>query len=295
MNEAKPAGPLADLSPQQRLERAREAGDTLMRLHGPRELHAAVLALILPPGSQRARRAWRAETEAGTRAATLREHVLNLPAAARLPWLETLACRARDQSLDSRQALLAATRRVMAARGVVRPIDRLHWLALRQWLGEGTAAQHRAAAAEDLSRLPQGEVSAIAAYSAFLSRLVPVDASATPPGADAAPPADPLPTPGQAWYATVMTPWRPHADVPPCHPPDTDGLVHALRELQTMAWMQRPMLARRWVTSAHQHATEGAPGRLDATAADALRLSCTLLDSPLPPELAQHFGSAASP
>ena len=62
--------------------------------------------------------------------------------------------------------------------------------------------------------------------------------------------------------------------------------------------MQRPMLARRWVTAAQQHSTERADhrletGRLDAGAADALRLMCTLLDSPLPPELAQHYGADA--
>ena len=304
-----PAAP-AEPTPQQRLELARAAGDALLRLRGPNELHAAVLALLLPAGSHRARRAWRAETDAQPGAAALREQLLHLPENARLPWLETLVSRLRDHSLDTRQALLAATRRVMAARGVVRPIDRLHWLAMRQWLGEGTAAQRHAAASEDLSRLPQGEVSAIAAYTAFLSRLVPVDVTDTPrEAADAAPfdatatvvlsPAPPrspaAASAGPAWYDAVMTPWRAHANVPPCQPPDTDGLVHALHELQAMAWMQRPMLVRRWVTAAHEHAAASASGRLENSAADALRLSCTLLDSPLPPELAQHFGGSITP
>jgi hypothetical protein len=50
--------------------------------------------------------------------------------------------------------------------------------------------------------------------------------------------------------------------------------------------MQRPALMRGWVTAAVQHSRHG---RLADTAADALRLSCALLDSPLPPELARHY------
>jgi hypothetical protein len=268
---------------RRRLEREREAADQLARLNGALELQAAVLALLLPLGSHRAVRAWRAETAALPNIAAVREHVSHLPGAARLPWLETLVSRLRDQPLDVRQTLLEATRRVMGARGAVRPIDRLHWLAMRQWLGEGSAAGSRAPAEAELSRLPQAEVSAIASYSAFLARIVPVEATA-----EAAAPIDAATVaPGIAWYDTVMAPWQQHATVPPCVAPDTDGLVHALQQLQALPWMQRPVLARGWVSAAQQHSRYG---RLGDAAADALRLSCTLLDSPLPPELARHFG-----
>jgi hypothetical protein len=268
---------------RRRLEREREAADQLSRLHGALELQAAVLALLLPAGSQRAVRAWRAETAALPNIAAVRDQVSHLPGTARLPWLEALVSRLRDQPLDARQTLLEATRRVMAARGAVRPIDRLHWLAMRQWLGEGSAAESRAPAEAELSRLPQADVSAIASYSAFLARIVPIDT------ADAAEPADAAAVPpGIAWYDTVMAPWQPHASVAPCVAPDTDGLVHALQQLQVLPWMQRPVLARGWVSAAQQHSRHG---RLGDGAADALRLSCTLLDSPLPPELARHFGA----
>ena len=173
----------------------------------------------------------------------------------------------------------------MSARGVVRPIDRLHWLAMRQRLGSPSGAGLRTATSVDLSRLPQADVSAIAMYSAFLSRVVPVDAATPPEAAD-----PPVPAAGVAWYDTVMAPWRVNAAIPPCQPPDTDGLVHALQELQALPWMQRPMLARGWVTAALQHSRHG---RLGHDAADALRLSCALLDSPLPPELARHYGVTA--
>jgi len=251
----------------------------LDRLNGPQELHAAVLALLLPPGSRRAGRAWKAECETMSGATQIREWVGELSGPARLPLFEVLVSRMRGQPLAERQGLLEATRRVMGARGIQRPIDRLHWLAMRQRLGESTAAETRAPATSDLSQLPQSDVSAIAAFSAFLARMVPTEAAELE---DAAPTEA-----GLAWYATVMAPWEKRASVPPCAPPDTGSLVNALQNLQSVAWMQRPTLVRDWVAAASQHSTHG---QLADTAADALRLSCSLLDSPLPPELARHYG-----
>ena len=285
-------------------EREAAAADHLSRVHGALGLHAAVLALLLPTGSRRAVRAWRAETAATPDAAALRAHIDELSPAARLPWLDVLLLRMRGQALAARQALLESTRRVMAARGVVRPLDRLHWLLMRQRLGEASAATVHAAAQADLSRLPPGDVLAVARYTAFLSRMVPVevDAEARPevaapsqadePADEAArklaPEAGAAPA-GLAWYATVMARWERHTPIPPCEPPDTDGLVHALQELQALAWMQRPVLARDWVTAALKHSPRG---RFTDASADALRLSCALLDSPLPPELERHFQAA---
>jgi len=266
-------------------ERGRAAADHLSRVNGALGLHAAVLALLLPVGSRRAARAWQVETEAMPGAAALREHVGCLPPAARLPWLDVLLLRLRGQPLATRQAVLESTRRVMAARGTVRPIDRLHWLLMRQRLGEASATSTHSAARTELSQLPPGDVLAVARYSAFLSRMVPVDTHEDAGSLVASL----APTAGAAWYATVMARWSRHAAIPPCEPPDTDGLVHALQELQALAWMQRPVLARDWLTAALQHSRHG---RLTDTAADALRLSCALLESPLPPELEQHYVDA---
>jgi hypothetical protein len=270
---------------RERVERELAAADYLARLHGTEGLHAATLALLIPAGSKRALRAWQAETLDLANAGKALDHVSQLAANARLPWFETLVSRMGDQPLASRQALLESTRRLMAARGSVRPIDRLLWLDMRQRLGGPTPAAVRTAAVDDLTHLPQGEVTAIAKYTAFLSRMVPVDA------AEATPPAE-GPTRGEAWYDAVMDPWRPHADVEPCHPPDSDGLVQALLELQAMAWMQRPMLVRGWVVAAREHSTHH---RFTDAAADALRLTCSLLDSPLAPELARHYGHPPQP
>jgi len=260
----------------------REAAAQLDRLNGTHELRAAVLALLLPTGSKRAARAWQIECESFEHAASIREWVAQLSGAARLPSFERLVTRMRAQPLSERQSLLEATRRVMGARGIQRPIDRLHWLAMRQRLGEGNAADTRAAATSDLSQLPHSDVLAIAAYSAFLARMVPAEATEL----DDTAPTDA----GLAWYASVMAPWEQRAVVPPCEPPDSAGLVHALQELQLVAWMQRPALVRGWVTAAVRYSRYG---RLADGAADALRLSCSLLDSPLPPELGRHYGEVS--
>ncbi len=267
---------------QQRLAAERTAIDRLARVNGALELQAAVLALLLPRGSQRALRAWQIETTGAPEAEAVRGQIDALSGQSRLPMFEQLVSRLRAQPLETRQTLLESTRRVMSARGVLRPIDRLHWLAMRQRLG--SSATTRAAATAEMSRLPQADVSAIAMFSAFLSRLVPVDAGETVATAEAGGTA-----PGVVWYDAVMAPWQDRTDVPACSPPDTDGLVHALHELQAMAWMQRPVLVRGWVVAARQGSRYG---RLNDTAADALRLSCTLLDSPLPPELARHYGES---
>ena len=269
-------------------ERARVAADQLSRVNGPLELHVAVLALLLPPGGERAAHAWQIECASVPRAQALRDIVAGLPGAARLPWFETLLARLRSQPFAARMSLLEAARRLMAARGNVRPIDRLHWLAMRQLLGDAAGASAPARAATSMSQLPQADVLAIAAFCAFLSRMVPVaktEALAAPAEAPAA--ADP----GAAWYDSVMAPWAHRAEAPPLTPPDTDGIVHALHALQALTWMQRPVLARGWVSAAQQHSRDG---RLSQSAADALRLSCTLLDSPLPPELARYYSASTS-
>lgn len=282
--------PARPLDRQHRLDAERAAIERLARVNGALELQAAVLALLLPPGSKRAARAWEIETDGTPNADALRTHVNQLSAPARLPQFEALVSRMRAQPLGERQNLLESTRRVMGARGMVRPIDRLHWLAMRQRLGGPAGTGARGAAAADLSRLPQADVAAIAMVSAYLSRLVPVDAAGLPPAEGAGAGGVAGTNAGAAWYETAMAAWRANAVIPPCEPPDSDGLVHALQAVQALPWMQRPMLARAWVAAALQHSRHG---RLGDTAADALRLSCVLLDSPLPPELARHYGATA--
>lgn len=249
-----------------------EAADRLTRVHGAKELQAAVLALLLPAGSKRALRAWQLETAGTPNAESLREHVATLSGAARLPWLEELVSRTAVQPMADRQALLHATRRVMGARGVARPIDRLHWLTMRRGLGEVAPLAARPEANVEVAEWLESDVLSVACYTGFLSRMVPgseVDSEQ-----------------GRAWYDAVMSTWQPFADIPDWQPPNAEAMVDALTKMQTLSWMQRPVIVRTWLTTA---LTLSRGLRLSNLSADALRLSCTLLDSPVPPELARHY------
>jgi len=258
-------------------ESSAEAADFLSRVQGSGELIAAILGLLLPTASLRSLQAWETETQAIGNAADVLAQVTSLLPNARLPWFERLLKRMRRHTVEQRQGLLESTRRLMSARGSLRPIDRLHWLAMRQRLGEATPASTRQAASTGLSQMPEIELHAVAVYTAFLSRMVPLELDASPSDAERAA--------GPDWYLAVMNEWPQH-EVPALELPGGDALVHALQQLQGMAWMQRPVLVRNWVDTA---LARRAHGRLRDSAADALRLSCGLLDSPLPPELARHY------
>jgi Zn-dependent protease with chaperone function len=245
----------------------REAMDRLARINGPGELKAAILALLLTPGSQRERRAWRDETRGLSTADAVRGEVKKLGPAVRLPWLDVLLARVSRAPVGDRQALVEAARRVMAADGQVRPIDRLHWLAMRHRLGEAQPIKPSPNAASDMKQLSLHALREVARVTAFLARMVPDGGAAS----------------GQTWYRAVLGPWLVGPSLPEPEAPDADGLVHALYEVQAIPWMLKPVLVRAWLESALQH------GRLEDEAADALRLIGQMLDCPMPPELARHY------
>ncbi len=277
----------SDLGPH---EPAAEPGSTerLRQANGPAELRSALLALLLPKGSHRAQASWLKEIEPTSYAMQLLAEAKALNGASRLPWFELLLVRMAGQPRAARQALLESARRVMAARGAVQPIDTLHYLAMRRGLGKKTRAPNPAGGGLGFSLPPESEVRAIGRYSAFLSRLIPVGSTDGSAGAE--------------WYASVMQRWGRRADMPQQLPlPDTDGVVHALHQVAALPMMQRPVLVRDWVSAALRHSAPqgGAPpgngnglsagSGLSDLSADALRLSATLLDTPLPPELARHY------
>ena len=253
-----------------------EAAHRFAWLQGPLELRAATLALLVPRGSRRGARAWQAETQDTPQAQALFDVAAKLSGAARLPWFEALLMRVAIQPVAVRNELLQATRRVMAARGVARPIDRLHWLTMRRSLGDVGSLAARPEASVEVAEWLESDVQAVASYSAFLARMVP--------GADADDPAN------KGWYDQVMVTWQPYADVPEWQPPDAEGMIDALGRLQTLSWMQRPVVIRNWVTTALKISPQT---QLTDLSADALRLSCGLLDSPQPQDLASHYVSLA--
>jgi len=248
----------------------RDALARLSRLHGPGELTAAVLALVAVPADAASADMWAAQTASIPTAAAIRDDIGCLPGNLRLPVFELLLAHMRLLPKADRRTLLHATRRVMAAHSPQRPIDRLHWLLMRRRLGDHAPLAASPRAQNDLAQLAPHTLGQIARVSAYLSRMVPDGEHAT----------------GRAWYTRVMTALMPADAVPPCDPPDGDGLAHALDEVEALPWMLRPVLMRAWVDAA---LAAGQRARLPGSGADALRLTAGLLDSPLPPELARHY------
>lgn len=246
-----------------------ESLSRLSGVHGSRELSAVILALIMAAGSEASHAAWARETEGLPEAEALSKDACALGEAARLPCLEALLKRMGSLPRSDRRTLLEATRRVMAAHQPMRPLDRLHWLAMRRHFGD-LAPTSMPQKEKDPAQLPPESVPHVAHVTAYLSRLVP--------GLDAAA--------ARTWYAQAMGRLVPPGMIAPHQPPDGEGLVHALQEVECLPWMTRPVLVRAWVAAAIAMCPHGC---LPAEAADALRLAAGLLDSPLPPELARHY------
>lgn len=261
----RPAAPSAD--------EEREALDRLDRVQGPGGMKAALLALLLVADQPGRLRAWREETILVLDAETIGTDVSRLTPRTRLPLFELLLARLGGTPLKERQQLLRSARRILTAAQPGLPIDRLMWLAMRRHFGENPLAMVHAPADADIGNLPGPDMLNVAHFTAHLARMVPSDE----------------PDAGQRWYEAVLGRWMPPRAVPSWHKPDVDALVHALIGLQGLSWMQRPQLIRAWVGEALP------PGRgpLPPTAADALRLSCLLLDSPMPPELARQYDEVA--
>lgn len=267
--------------------------ERLQSLQGSLDRAAVVLALLLTPGSARERQAWEEELGGLPAAAALLEQVQCLPTASWLPLLERLLSLAAEDPLPSRDALLRSLRRVMAADGRIRPIDRLAWLLVRRRL-MGQPPPHRGGARDSnqLIGLPLAMRQALASVTAYLARLVPLSDPAAKVGVA-----------GATWYRRVVEQiWGSAPNPPACRPPDADELGRALHLLEELAWMRRPLLVRIWVEAALPEwaGLHDAGERL--CAAQALRMACGLLDTPLPPALARLFieppllrGSAQTP
>jgi hypothetical protein len=246
----------------------RDAMARLERVRSPGGMKAALLALLLAPQHPARVRAWREETILVDDAEAIRADVERLGGPSRLPLFELLLARLGGTPLPERQGLLRSARRVLTAPG--HPLDRLLWLAMRRHFGEHPAGRVQAPADAEISRFPASDMVHIAHFTAHLARMVPDEDAQE----------------GRRWYDAVMTRWMKPTEIPPWQRPDVDALVQALNALQAMSWMQRPQLVRAWVLCAYP---PGRPGPLPQVAADALRLSCLLMDSPMPVELARQY------
>lgn len=270
--EAVPAARRHDATQQESLhspvQREREALERIARWQGPGERRAAVLGLLVKPDDPREWLAWQAETAGLAVAAAVRAELQQLTRATRLPVWEALLRRSAGAALAERRALVEAARRIMKADGQVSPLDRLRWLVMRHLLSAARPRPPVPARDNDIAHLAKDVTTA----TAFLARIVDIEARAAgaPPG----------------WYLEVMQGLWPPQPLPPWAVPDTDAVVHAWARLSRLSAMQRPVLVKAWVAAAVKQA--GAP-HLAAETADALRLAAVLLDSPLPPALADQY------
>jgi hypothetical protein len=256
-----------------------EAVQRLRSLDGPLSWRAALLALMVVPDSALDRQAWCALVDnlPPPHSARLFDDIAQLPNSQRLPWFEHFARLLAPGPVAQRHELIGAARSLLTADGLVSSMDQLRWIALRHLLA-GSAVAPPVVAATEFETLDRQQVLAICVYCGFLSTLVPTpEIHFDPTGYGSV---------SQDWYDSVTAPWIDHTDVPARQGHDIDAALRALRELQAMPWLLRPMLVRSWFDGARA-LTDGPA--LHAGAADALRLSCVLLDSPVPPELGQQY------
>lgn len=260
----------------------RDGMQRLQALHQPAQWQAATLALMLTPSSRRERAAWFDEVSDVIDAQRLLDDVLALPHSHRLPWFEAWTRRLAPGPVEQRHALIDAARRVMTADGMVSQFDQLRWVALRHLLA-GTAVAAPAAAETELDILDDAQALKVCVYSAFLSQMVPApELTLDLTGYDSI---------SQAWYDAVTAAWCEGLDLPARDSHDIDAALRALRVLQALPWLQRPLLVRGWFDAARA-LTDGSA--LHPVAADALRLTCVLLDSPVPPGLAGQYSEVDS-
>ncbi|MCC7455333.1 MAG: hypothetical protein IT390_00105 [Nitrospira sp.] len=247
------------------------------QVNGPGQLHAAVLALLVTPGRAREMAVWRDECRQIVGAKELRNELMQIDEAERMPWLEHYVARVALGPLDKRQQLLRAVRRLIAADGRALALDRLRWLAIRHALGDVRALAGPGAADVELDGLATDTARQIGRFTAFLSRIVPmpeIDLDVVS-GAQAS---------GERWWREVMQTWPDAGATRDL--PDANALVAALHDVQALPWMLRPVLVRRWADAA---VALSPAGRLGAPAAEALRIAARLLECPLPPPVAACF------
>ena len=255
----------------------REPLSRLAALTEPLAWQCATLALMVTTRSQHERVVWIEFARDLPDALRLFDDIATLPVHRRLPWFEHFARRLAPGPVAARQEVVIAARRMMTADGMVTRMDQLRWVALRHLLA-GSAVSPPEAARDDLDVLDAELAHCVCVFSAFLSHLVPApDLTLDLSGHQLV---------GQTWYDIVTAPWHDRLTVPLRSGHDIDASLRALRALQAMPWLLRPVLVRRWYDAARE-LTDGQA--LHAEAADALRLAGTLLDCPVPPELGRQF------
>ena len=255
----------------------RERLARLQALDEPLQWQMAVLAHLLSRNNALELAVWHESARGLLGAEALLDDILELPHSHRLPWFEHFARLLAPGPVEPRHALIGSARRLMVIDGMVTPAEQLQWVALRHLLA-GSAVAPPTGAHADLADLENAQAHPVCVFSGFLSHLLPApEVTLDLEGHEPV---------GQAWYDSVTALWEGRFETPPRERQDIDASLRALRELQALPWLLRPVLVRRWFDAARV-LTDGP--QLHPAAADALRLTCTLLDSPVPPELGRQY------
>ncbi len=230
----------------------------------PEDLAAAVLSFLVRRDSAPELGAWQAAVPSGPARDAVRQSVWQLPEQARLPWLERLLTRCAAIEPSEKAALRGHAHAIVAANRQVTPIELLTCLLIDHLLGLTPVVLTR-----EVQRRTLADLGASAqTFTALLAGMVD--------------------TPQRQAWADAVTNQLGLADTLPRGPFDLASVTQALRQLHGLSAMARPVLVKAWV----QHATAG--GRtLGAELADALRILCLLIDTPLPPALVAWYGQAA--
>jgi hypothetical protein len=259
----------------------------LLRLQDRQQIRAAVLALILTPGSHLEHQCWSEETAQVATALSLHRQTTQLSPMSRIPVLEALLKQVASEPAQSRSQFRLSARRIMCADGLVGPLDRLHWLLIRHLTYADdqphtfTDIPSRLPHQEDVVKLDMHQKKAWSEWTAYLARMVPRPEAASS-SIEAGVHAE-----GMAWYARVTARIWPQGDAPAFHAPDGDQLVNALFELQALPRSLRPLIASTWLDCLPTQPS-GDP-QLHPSAAEALRIACRLIEVPLPAALEAIF------
>jgi len=276
-----PADPLARaaLEQQQRKTADREALARMLGFVGPNERRLVTLALMMNPGNERERAFWFQLAEDMPNASVILDAVDSLLPTRRVPEFERLTASIAAEPIALRRALVEQARDLLRADGLVSPLDRLWWLALRHRMGmqadKRAFLRPLASDGDGLASLDEQARQSVSSLSAYLSRFVP---EVLPHESSSAA--------SLAWFRAVMARCGLPADAQAPVAPDADALMHALAGVQEMSWMVRPQLLKAWVEEAVNHSPKGL---LSDPVADGLRLMANLIEAPLPPILAAHY------
>jgi Zn-dependent protease with chaperone function len=224
----------------------------------PAQLHAAVLACLVPPGGEAERAAWRRAAGTSAESQRLLQVVQALPQRKRQPWFERLLEFSATLTLEQRAALRRDAVAVVQADGR---------LSLREYLQAQVLHRLLSARRDDLALEQRNlQITDLAGPITTLSLAL----ASLLPGAE-----------GLTWAPAVLQGLGLPSPQEVAIPAVSD-LNQAIERLARLGRMHSPALAKRWV--------EARPvDSLPQTMADALRCLCLLIDTPMPPDLAARF------